>query len=119
MNEKILLIGDDAALLTARALVLSEWQTEIATPREASGVMSQERFDLVILGKLRSQDQTEALIRQVWGLHPVTSLLVIRFEEDLDNVGVQPKDALELSKPGWLRQRVAKRLIARQKLFQN
>jgi hypothetical protein len=119
MNEKILLIGEDVALLTARALVLSEWRTDIATSLEASDVMSEERFDLVILGQLRSQNLTEALIRQVWSLHPVTSLLLIRFQEVSNGVGVQNEDALELSKPGWLRQRVAKRLIARRKLFQD
>jgi hypothetical protein len=114
MKERILLVGEDPALLLTRAFLLAEWQTEIVNTKAALPAMQAKQFDIVIIGQLVSVIETKRLIAEAAKLNPAPSILVIRFiGEDID-FGVETHFANSEESPGWLQDCVA-RLLAERK----
>jgi hypothetical protein len=112
MQARILLIGDDPALLLTRALLLAKWNPVTVTTHESMSVLYSQEFDIVILGQLVSHGMVTELICAAKAKHPATDILLIRFPEDQVDFGVETHSADLRQSPGWLRERVAV-LIAR------
>ena len=114
MKERILLVGEDPALLATRAFLLAEWQTEIVNTKAALPAIQAKPFDIVIIGQLVSVVATKRLIAEARKLNPAPSILAVRFiGEDID-FEVETHFANSEESPGWLQDCVA-RLLAERK----
>jgi hypothetical protein len=114
MKERLLLVGEDPALLATRAFLLAEWQTEIVNTKAALPAMQAKQFDIVIIGQLVSVIETKRLIAEAGKLKPAPSILVIRFIGDDVDLGVETHFANSEESPRWPQDRVA-RLLAERK----
>jgi hypothetical protein len=101
MKSRILLVGEDPHLLATRALLLSDWATEISSSKDALSALNEKRFDVVIIGQLVDENNVRALIRAAKSLSR-PKILVIRYPEDMNTfeADVYPVDVGR--SPGWL-----------------
>ncbi|MGC1295322.1 MAG: hypothetical protein WA869_09785 [Alloacidobacterium sp.] len=114
MKERILLVGEDPALLATRAFLLAEWHTKISNTEAALPTMQAEPFDVVIIGQLVPVVETKRLIAEARKLNPAPSILLVRFIGDDIDFGVETHFANSEESPGWLQDCVA-RLLAERK----
>jgi DNA-binding NtrC family response regulator len=78
MKRRILLVGEDPALLETRALLLSAWETSIRDTRSALAAIQSETFDVVIVGQLVTAENARLLISAARKREPVPEILAIR-----------------------------------------
>lgn len=103
MKERILLVGEDPVLLETRALLLSDWQTEIKDTFHAIAALEAERFDVVILGQLVTAKNARLVISSAKRQEPVPEILAIRYVDDPADLGVDTHEIDLLKSPAWLR----------------
>ena len=111
--RRILLIGEDYALMETRALLLSSWKTSISSSRDALDVMRQEKFDLIIIGQLVNFLKAADLIKEARAQAPPPKVLAIRFPGDPDSLGVETHILNSPDKPSWLIDKVVKMIGVR------
>ena len=107
MKERILLIGEEPALLATRASLLSEWETTIAYSWEAIETLQEDRFDLVIISQSVPVERTQEFIRVASTLHATPQVLAIRYPGGRHDLGVETREVDLMEGPAWLGRRVA------------
>jgi hypothetical protein len=107
-TRRLLLVGEDPALLKTRALLLSNWSSTIVSSREAREILARENFALIVFGQLVPLSKTIELIKIAEGLTAPPKVLAIRFPGDADGLGVETHILDTSDKPGWLIDKVAK-----------
>jgi DNA-binding response OmpR family regulator len=108
MNKaRILLVGDDQALLETRALILRDWETTKAKSTEALSSIHTGSFDIIIVGQTVSTGLALEMASAAKALNPPAHVIAVRFPEDDSDLGVETH-ATDLGvHPSWLRERVA------------
>jgi hypothetical protein len=112
MEERILLVGEDPVLMATRAMLLSDWKTTTADPRQALTTLDAESFDAMILCQTVSNADAEQLIAATRRKQPGAAILAIG-PTGKTHLGVRT-EAVDLEKsPAWLRATVAEMLAER------
>lgn len=78
MKNRILLVGDDQALLLTRAsLVKARWGAEITLTKDALDVLRVKAFDVVVLCHSLEEDERVFLVDQMKQNFPGTLILAL------------------------------------------
>ena len=102
MKERILLVGEDPDLLVTRALLLSDWETEIKNSRSAIAAVQTGTFDVVIIGQLVSAENARKLIDAAQKREAGPEILLIRDPEDGLDLAVETRFLDLRESPAWL-----------------
>jgi DNA-binding NtrC family response regulator len=113
MKERILLVGEDPVLLETRALLLSDWETEIKDTHSAIATIATEQFDVVILGQLVTAKNAQLVISSAKEKEPAPEILAIRNGGDSAALGVDTHQIDLLESPAWLKEWVGAALRKR------
>src|ERR1700761_5733822 len=87
MDDHILLVGENSALLATRAMLLSDWNTVSASPSEALSLLQADSFDGIVLCHSVRTDEANALIVLANKSLPQPAILSIRVPGDPELAG--------------------------------
>ena len=104
MKERILLVGEDPDLLATRALLLSDWETEIKDSNSAIAAVQAETFDVIIVGQLVTASSARLLIAAAQKRKPAPTILAIRNPGDEAALAVETHFVDLRQSPAWLKQ---------------
>jgi hypothetical protein len=113
VKERILIVGNDPALLKTRRCLLADWQTTSGNTRDAEKEIRARAYDLLIFGQTVSNETARSLIALASELHPLSSSLVICSLSEKDRNFGSATYRVDLRNPGGLRAAVAKLLDSR------
>jgi hypothetical protein len=113
MKARILIVGEDPALLMTRSLLLKEWETATATSLQANIEVQANDFDLILICQSVTEENIKALIQSMpssrW--HPL--ILAIRYPGENTDLGVETHVNSPYESPGWLPDRVSEIMAER------
>lgn len=113
MKARILLIGEDEALLQTRAKLLADWETVTVNSTRAITALETQHFDLVVIGHSVPENSAIAVISAAGRLVKPVAILAIRLPGEEDHLGVETHTSDLHESPGWLPKRVSALLAER------
>ena len=113
MNGRILLVGDDEAVLESRALLLKPLETVKSSSSKAPAILISRSFDVVVIGQSVAVSNAEWIIAAAKGLEFPPALLAIRYPNEHLATGVEVHETKTWQNPGWLKERVMELLAER------
>jgi len=113
MNGRILLVGDDEAVLESRALLLKPLETVKSSSSKAPAILISRSFDVVVIGQSVAVSNAEWIIAAAKGLECPPALIAIRYPNEYLATGVEVHETNTWQNPGWLKERVMELLAER------
>lgn len=110
VKEKIFIVGDEPILLKTRRILLRDWQTTIASSRQAEEGIRARPCDLLIFGQSVPNETAKRLIAVASQLYPCSASLVIYSTGGEEPHFGSATYRVDLSNPGGLRVAVSKLL---------
>lgn len=101
MDDRILLVGENSELLTTRAMLLSDWETMVATPAKALQLLKTEHFRGILLCHSVATDIAEDIIALAT-VKANSAILAIRLANDSNLRGAENHLSDLSESPAWL-----------------
>ena len=113
MNGRVLLVGDDEAVLVTRALLLEPLETVKSSSSEALVILFIQSFDVVVIGQSVAVSNVEWIVAAAKSLENPPGLIAIRYPNEYLTVDVEVHETNSWKNPGWLKERVMELLAER------
>jgi DNA-binding response OmpR family regulator len=107
VKARILIVGEDLALLETRALLLRDWETLTANSSQAKTNVEAQNFDLILLCHTVTEKNARALIQAAALSQSRPLILAISYPGKNSNLGVETHTLNFYESPAWLPTRVA------------
>jgi hypothetical protein len=113
MNQRVLLVGDDEAVLATRALLLQPLETVKSCSSDALDILLTQPFGVVVIGQSVERPSADWIIAAAKSLENSPALIAIRFPNEGLAMDVEVHETNSWKDPGWLKERVVELLKQR------